>query len=93
MMSSGTKERQTKRAGALADRFRKIRFVEKCEWQDEKDFSLDVPLNSQNSRVYGFYNKNNIQDTCLFHRTNQQSKKAIVSACVRKGKVLHSPFL
>ena len=54
MMSSGIKERQTKRAGALADRFRKSRSVEKWEWQDEKDFTLDVPLNSQSSRVYGF---------------------------------------
>ena len=31
MMSSGTKERQTKRAGALVDRVRKIRSVEKYE--------------------------------------------------------------
>ena len=30
MMSSGTQERRTKRAGALADRFRKNRFLEKC---------------------------------------------------------------
>ena len=52
MMSSGAQERQTKRGRALADRFTKIHFVEKCVWQTEKDFTLDVPLNSQNSRVY-----------------------------------------
>ena len=52
MMSSGAQERQTKRGIALADRFTKIHFVEKCVWQNEKDFILDVPLNSQNSRVY-----------------------------------------
>ena len=57
MMSSGTQERRTKRAGALVDRFRKSRSGEKSVWQDEKDFSLDFPLNSQNSRVYGFENK------------------------------------
>ena len=49
MMSSGTQERRTKRAGALADRFRKSCSVETFVWQDEKDFNLDVPLNCQNS--------------------------------------------
>ena len=52
MMSSGAQERQAKRGRALADRFTKSHFVEKCVWQNEKDFTLDVPLNSQNSRVY-----------------------------------------
>ena len=33
------------------DRFRKSRSVDKCVWQDEKNFILDVRLNSQNSRV------------------------------------------
>ena len=35
MMSSGMQEIRTKRAGNLADRFRKSRSVEKCVWQDE----------------------------------------------------------
>ena len=82
MMSSGTKEIQVKRAGALAGRFRKSRSAEKCVWQNEKDFILDFPLNSQNSRVYGFENKDNIQYNRLFHYTNRQSKKVMVSACV-----------
>ena len=82
MMSSGTQERRTKRAGALADRFRKSRSVEKCVWQGEKDFTFDVPLNSQNSRVFGFENKDNIQDNSFSHHTNRQSKKVMVSACV-----------
>ena len=70
-ISSGTKEWRTKRAGALAGRFRKSRSVEK--W---------VGQHSQNSRVYGFENKHNIQDSLLFHHTNKQSKKVMVSACV-----------
>ena len=81
-MSSGTKEIQIKKAGALAGRFRKSRSAEKCVWQNEKDFILDFPLNSQNSRVYGFENKDNIQYNRLFHYTNRQSKKVMVSACV-----------
>ena len=64
MMSSGTQERRRKRDGALADRFRKSRSVDKCVWQDEKDFTLDVPLNSQNRHFYGLENKNNIQGNC-----------------------------
>ena len=82
-MSSGTQERRTKRAAALADRFRKCRSVEKWVWQDKKDFTLDVPLNSQNSRVYEFENKDNIQDNRLFHHTNRQSRKVMISACAK----------
>ena len=61
------------------DRFRKSRSVDKCVWQDEKNFILDVRLNSQNSRVYGFENQDNIQDNQLFHHTNRQSEKIMVS--------------
>ena len=46
--------RRTERAEALAERFgSNKRKIEKCVWQDEKDFCLEVPLNPQNSRVYG----------------------------------------
>ena len=65
MLSSGTQERRTKRARALADRFRKSRFAEKSVWLNKKDFTFDAPLNPQNIRVYGFKNKNNIQDNRL----------------------------
>ena len=51
-MSEGTKKQQTERAGALAERFSNKRSAEKCVWQDEKDFMLEVPLNHLNSRVY-----------------------------------------
>ena len=82
MMSYGAQERRTKRAGSLSDRFRKSHSVEECVWRDEKDFTLEVPLNSQNNRVYGFENKYNVQDNRLFHHTNRQSLKVMVSACV-----------
>ena len=52
-MREGTKKRQTERAGALAERFYNKRSGEKYVCQDEKDFTLEVPLNHQNSRVYG----------------------------------------
>ena len=52
LKSSSTQETRTKSAGALVNRFRKIR--------SKKDFTLDFPLNSQNSRDYGFKNNENI---------------------------------
>ena len=55
---------------------------EHCIWQDEKEFILEVPLNSQNSRVYVNGSKNVAHDSCLFHQTNKQSRKVMVSACV-----------
>ena len=58
MMSSGTEERRTKPDGPLVDKFGKSHSV-------LKDFSLDFSLNSQNSRVYGFENKDNIQNNRL----------------------------
>ena len=61
-MSKGTKKRRTERAGALAERFSNKRSVEKCVWQDEKDFTLEVPLNHQNTRVYGKNQKGDITD-------------------------------
>ena len=66
---------------ALADRFRKSRSIEKYLWLDEKGFTLDFPLNYQNSRVFGFENKDNIQDNRLFHHRNRLVKKVVVSAC------------
>ncbi|XP_066916153.1 uncharacterized protein [Clytia hemisphaerica] len=82
MMSSGTKERRTTRAGELAERFGKNRMVEKCVFQDEKDFTLDIPINHKNSRVYGSQTKSEISADHLFHIQNRQSKKVMVSACV-----------
>ena len=65
-MSEGAKKRQTERAGALAERFSNKRNVEKCVWQDEKDFTLEVPLNHQNSRAYDKNRKGDISDDQLF---------------------------
>ena len=82
-MSEGPKKRQTERVGALGERFSNKRSVEKCVWQDEKDFMLEVPLNHQNSRVYRKNRKGDISEDRLFHNTNRQSKKVIVSACIK----------
>ena len=81
-MSEGIKKRRKKRVGALAERFSNKRSVKKCVWQDEKVFTLEVPLNHQNSRVYDKNRKGDISDDRLFHNTNRQSKKVMVSTCI-----------
>ena len=81
-MSSATQQRRTERAGALAEKFSKKRSIERCVWQDEKDFTVDVPFNAQNNHVYGMDKKDKIPGNQLFHHANKQSKKAMVSACV-----------
>ena len=48
------RNRRYARAITLAEKFeRNTRMTEKTVWQDEKDFTLDVPVNLQNDRVYG----------------------------------------
>ena len=81
-MSSATQQRRTERAGALAEKFSRKRSIERCVWQDEKDFTVDVPFNAQNNHVYGMDKKDKIPGNQLFHHANKQSKKAMVSACV-----------
>ena len=86
----------SKKRRALGDRFRKSRSVEKYVRQDEKDFTLDVPLQPQNSLFYGFENKGNIQNNRFFHHTIRQPKKVLVSASITwktVRKLLQSRFL
>ena len=57
-MNDGCRNRRYARAIALAEKFeRNTRMIEKTVWQDEKDFTRDVPVNVpvnlQNDRVYG----------------------------------------
>ena len=59
-MSSATQQWRTERAGVLAEKFSKKRSIERCIWQDEKDFTMDVPFNAQNNRVYGMDKKDKI---------------------------------
>ena len=42
-MSSAPQQRQTEQAGALTEKFSKKRSMERCVWQDEKDFLVVVP--------------------------------------------------
>lgn len=82
-MTETTSQRRTERAGRLADRFESNpRLIEKCAFQDEKDFPLEVPLNPQNDRVYFKGDKKDVPEENLCHQSNRQSKKVMVSACL-----------
>ena len=39
--------------------------IEKTVWQDEKNFTLDVPVDLQNDRVYGKGKKSDVPDVCV----------------------------
>ena len=53
-INDGCRNRRYARAIALAEKFeRNARMIKKPVWKDEKDFTLDVPVNLQNKRVYG----------------------------------------
>ena len=82
-MSDGCRNRRYARAIALAEKFeRNTRMIEKTVWQDEKDFTLDVPVNLQNDRVYGKGKKSDVPDENLFASTNKMSRKVMVSAAI-----------
>ena len=82
-MSEGTLNRRETRAVNLKDRFEKnSRMIEKTVWQDEKDFTLEVPVNLQNDRVYSSGKKSDVSDNRLLCTTNRQSKKVMVSAAI-----------
>ena len=82
-MNEATRKRRVDRASGLAEKFAKNpRMIERAVFQDESDFPLQVPLNSQNDRVYYKGKKKDVPDQNLFHETNRQSVKAMVSAAL-----------
>ena len=61
-MSEGTRK-QEKSAGSLRKRSESnICIIEKMVWQDEKDLTLELPVNLQNDRGYGKGNKVAVPD-------------------------------
>ena len=82
-MSEATRDRRETRVVTLKDRYESNkRMIEKTVWQDEKDFTLEVPVNLQNDRVYGKGRKADVPDANLFSSTNRMSKKVMVSAAI-----------
>ena len=82
-MKEGTKNRRLERAIMLATKFeRHPRLIERAVFQDEKDFTLDVPLNPQNNRVYFKGKKSDVPVENLYHQTKRMTRKVMVSAAL-----------
>ena len=80
-MNEGTRKRRVERADGLVEKFEQNeRMIEKCVWQDEKDFPLDLPVNAQNDRVYYKGKKTDVPDENLNIGTKRLSRKVMVSA-------------
>ena len=90
-MNSACHEKRAERAGNLVKRF-SIHFLPRLVFQDEKDFSLQVPTNRQNNRVYFNGPKKDVQPERLYSEGNKFLKKVMVFAVI-PGKVLVSLFL
>ena len=69
-----------------------ICMIEKTVWQDEKNFTVEVPVSLQNNRVYGKEKKSDIPDENLLSLTNNMSKKAVVLTVVSWCSVI-KPFV
>ena len=82
-MNGGCRRRRYAHAIALAEKFdRNARMIEKTVWQDENEFTLDVPIYLQNDRVYGKEKQSDVPDENLFAPTNKISRKIMVSAAI-----------
>ena len=94
-MNSACCKRRAERAGKLLQCFC-IHSLPRFVFQDEKNFSLQVPTNRQNNRVYFNGPKKDVQPERLYSEGNKFSKKVMVSAVItwkgvsQSGKVLVS---
>ena len=91
-LPEGTKLRRFQRAGKLLSRFPTAK-VKSMTFQDEKDFTLEVPSNPQNNRCYSKVKKSEIALDRLYHTVNKQSLKLMVSCCVSWNGVTKPFFL
>ena len=75
-MNDGCHNRRYTSAIALAESFEcNTHMTVKTVWRDEKDFTLDVPVNLQNDRVYGKGKESVFQmRTCLCPQRRCQEK-------------------
>ena len=89
-MNSACRKRRAERAGKLLQRF-SIHSLPRLVFQDEKDFSLQVPTNRQNNRVYFNGPKKDVQPERLYSEGNKFSKKVMVSAVIT-WKGVSQPF-
>ena len=80
-MNDATLKRRVEHAGCLVENFEtNSRMIEHVAFQNESDFPLQIPINSQNNCVYFKGQKKDVPNKNLSHETNSQSVKVMVSA-------------
>ena len=77
-MNSACCKRRAERTGKVLQRF-SIHSLPRLVFQDEKDFSLQVPTNCQNNQVCFNGPKKDVQPERLYSEGNKFSNKVIVS--------------
>ena len=80
-MNSACRKSRAKRTGKLLQGF-SIHSLRRVVFQDEKDFSLQVPTNRQKNQVYFNGPKKDVQPERLYSKGNKFSKKVMVSAVI-----------
>ena len=80
-MNSACQKRRTQRVGKLFQRF-SIHSLPRLVFQDENNFSLEVPTNRQNNRVYFNGRKKDVQLERLYSKGNKFLKKVMVSTVI-----------
>ena len=90
-MNSACRKRRAERAGKLLQRFF-IHSLPRLAFQD-KDFSLQVPTNPQNNRVYFNGPKKDVQPERLYSKGNKFSKKVMVSTVITWKGVSQTFFI
>ena len=79
-MNGGCRNKRYARAIALAEKFeRNAHMIGKTVQQDEKDFTLDVPVIT---KYMENEKKSDVPDENLFASTNKMSRKVMVSTVI-----------
>ena len=80
-MNDPIQKRRVERARCLLEKFEiNPRMIERTVFQDKSEFPPQIPINSQNDRVYFKGQKKDVPDKNHSHQTNTQSVKVIVSS-------------
>ena len=90
--TKGAIQRRLERSRQLLKRFPFWK-VKKLVFSDEKDFTLQVPNNRQNNRLFTKGKKSDVSSNRLYHPKNRQSLKLMVSAGVSWNGVTKPLFI
>ena len=91
-VADGAVQRRLERSRQLLTRFPFWK-VKKIIFTDEKDFTLQVPSNRQNNRLFTKGKKSEVAANRLYHPQNKQSVKLMVSAGVSWNGVTKPFFI